>query len=162
MFTSILKSDEDSEDSDDEDEYLPPLPPLEQRSVASSEEDEELAALDLEVDEILDRVFNNEVLSAQRQATQAFQLHNLNEQFSFLEADLDLNVGDEHLNFMEAHEPKQFHKDLDNPLQGRARNLPQSSPDWESDPYMTFKGIDTDDPGGILSYKHFIFTPLLP
>jgi hypothetical protein len=27
---------------------------------------------------------------------------------------------------------------------------------------MPFKGIDTDDPGGILSCKHFIFTPSLP
>jgi hypothetical protein len=62
----------------------------------------------------------------------------------------DLQVGDEHLDFMtkKVHSP-QPSPDLDDHLQS-------ITPEGEPDPFLTFQGIDTNDPGGILSDHDYI------
>jgi hypothetical protein len=53
-------------------------------------------------------------------------------------------------------------EDLDAHLKGYSKAKPGFSVEGELDPYISFKGVDTDDPGGILAFYHYTFDPSLP
>jgi hypothetical protein len=126
------------------------------------EEIGEIPHKDLDKEDILDLCFNNELLQEHQQAYSFFHLNHIRPSYEFIPLpDDNFPTGEEHLDLLH-HDPLQPPEDLDAHLKGYNKATPGFSLEGELDPYISFKGVDTDDPGGILTFYHYTFDPSLP